>query len=130
MNINSAMKSSAAALSVERLRMDVISGNIANANSTETAEYRPFRRKEVLVAGNSEGPRVLQVQEDTTTPFRKVYMKGHPQADSEGYVEATNSEPILEMVNMLSASRAYEANVTAFNTAKNMAKSALQIGKV
>ncbi len=124
------MRSSAAGLSAERLRMDVISTNIANANSTETAETRPYRRQEVIMSATPDGPRVIELQDDRNTPFRKVHQPGNPLRDAEGNVEASNVEPIIEMVNMMSASRAYEANVAAFNTAKNMAKSALNIGKV
>ena len=124
------MRSSAAGLSAERFRMDVISSNIANSNSTETRETRPYRRQEVIVTATPDGPKVVEIQDDRVTPFRKIQMRGNPMADSEGNVEASNVEPILEMVNMMSASRAYEANVAAFNTAKTMAKSALSIGKV
>jgi len=130
MNINSAMRSSAAGLSAERFRMDVISTNIANSNSTETRETRPYRRQEVVISATPDGPKVMEIQDDRNTPFRQVHQPGNPLRDADGNVEASNVEPILEMENMMSASRAYEANVAAFNTAKTMAKSALSTGKV
>lgn len=137
---------SASALTAERLRMDIISQNIANSNTTRTENGTPYRRKTVvfeeqksnsfstylskasdeLSAGN--GVKVAAIVEDTT-PFKRVYDPGNPDADEEGYVEMPNVDTVTEMVNMISASRAYEANVTAINTVKSMALKALEIGK-
>ena len=130
MNLNSAIKASASGLSAERFRMDVISTNIANANSVETLGQDPMRRKEVIMQGTSNGPRILGVQDDMNTPFKEVHQPGNPLRDKNDNVRGANIEPITEMVNMMSASRAYEANVAAFNTAKGMIKNALNIGKV
>ena len=110
--------------------MDVISANISNSSSTETRESLPYRRQEVVVQGTTEGPRVVRVQDDMNTPFKSVHQPGNPLADKNGNVQGSNVEPILEMVNMMTASKAYEANVAAFNTAKSMIKNALNIGKV
>ncbi len=129
MSLNSALRSSASALTTERFRMDVISANIANASSTETRESQPYRRQEVLIEGTAEGPKVLRVQDDMNTPFKTVHQPGNPLQDKDGNVKGSNVEPILEMVNMMTASKAYEANVAAFNTAKSMIKNALNIGK-
>ena len=139
---------SASALTAQRLRMDVISQNIANVNTTRTEEGTPYRRKTVvfqekesdvpfsqvlseesgerLLAGG--GVRVTGIVEDPT-PFKEVYDPGHPDADENGIVQMPNVEVVTEMVNMISASRAYEANVTALNASKSMAVKALEIGR-
>jgi len=137
---------SASALTAQRLRMDIISQNIANSNTTRTEDGTPYRRKTVVFeerTGDSfstylskasddlsvgSGVRVSGIVEDPT-PFKRVYDPGNPDADEEGYVEMPNVDTVTEMVNMISASRAYEANVTAINTVKSMALKALDIGK-
>jgi len=125
--------------------MDVISNNIANVNTTRTAEGGPYRRQLVtfqprtveqgafshifsqqLEAGN--GVRVVGIIKDEA-PLRKVYDPSHPDADIQGYVEFPNINIVSEMVDMITATRAYEANVTAVNAAKSMALKALEIGK-
>ncbi|MFZ5987445.1 MAG: flagellar basal body rod protein FlgC [Bacillota bacterium] len=134
----------ASGLTAQRLRMDTISQNIANANTTRTEDGGPYRRKTVIFeekspnapfsdylsqsskAGN--GVRVARIVEDKA-PFRRMYDPGHPDADEKGYVMMPNVDIITEMVNMISATRAYEANVTAINTSKSIAMKALQIGK-
>lgn len=144
MGFFSALGTSASALTAQRLRMDTISENIANANTTRTEEGTPYRRKTVLFEeqnGNtfssllsdasekaSGGVRVTAIVEDQT-PFKSVYDPGHPDADENGIVQMPNVEVVTEMVNMISATRAYEANVTAINTTKSMASKALEIGK-
>lgn len=132
MNLNSAMRVSAAGLTAERFRMDVISVNIANANSTRSgvgAAGEPYRRREVVLRGGPEGPQISQIAIDGGQLPRK-FDPSHPFKDAKGFVDTTNVEPVMEMVSMMSASRAYEANIAAFNTAKSMIRSALTIGKV
>lgn len=131
MDINSS------ALSAQRLRIDLISANIANANTTRTPEGGPYQRKvpvfaenlQQVVDGNAlSGVRVLAITEDQA-PFRQVYDPTHPDANLEGYVLYPNVNIVNEMVNLMEAGRSYEANVTAFNTSKEMFKAALSIGK-
>lgn len=117
-------------MNAERFRMDVISGNIANANSMkQKGGADPYRRREVVLKGGPEGVEVVAVVEDTSD-FRRIKDPENPNADAQGFVTYSNVEPVLEMVNMMSASRSYEANIAAFNSTKTMMKAALQIGKV
>jgi flagellar basal-body rod protein FlgC len=143
----SALDVGASALTAQRLRMDTISQNIANANTTRSENGQPYRRKTVIfeeksgsssfseylsksskdnIAGN--GVRVARIVEDQT-PFKRMYDPGHPDADENGFVLLPNVDVITEMVNMISATRAYEANVTSINTTKSIAMQALSIGK-
>jgi len=143
----SAFNISSSALTAERLRMDTISQNIANANTTRTEDGTPYRRKTVVFQeredtsfsqylsdasrqkyGTGGGVRVTAIVEDQS-PFKEVYDPGHPDADENGIVRMPNVDIVTEMVNMISASRAYEANVTALNASKSMANKALEIGK-
>lgn len=136
----------ASALTAQRLRMDTISQNIANVNTTRTENGTPYRRRlvvfeekrdgvpfsEYLTESSRElymgkGVKVAKIVEDTS-PFKKVYDPGNPDANADGYVEMPNVDVITEMVNMISATRAYEANVTSINITKNMALKALEIG--
>lgn len=145
MGIFGAIDAAASGMTAERLRMDVISNNIANANTTRTAEGGPYRRQQVvfqprngehstfsrllsrqLEAGT--GVRVVGIIKDET-PLRKIYDPQHPDADQQGYIELPNINIVSEMVDMITATRAYEANVTAVNAAKSMALKALEIGK-
>lgn len=146
MGIFSAIDAAASGMTAERLRMDVISNNIANVNTTRTKEGGPYKRQIVVFAprtnensfrsllskelGNEEntGVRVTQIIEDASPP-RLVYDPNHPDANSQGYVEMPNINVVSEMVDLITASRAYEANVTAVNAAKSMALKALEIGK-
>lgn len=142
-----ALDISSSGMTAQRLRMDTISQNIANVNTTRTENGTPYRRKVVVfeeraqgrpfsdylsessrgqIAGN--GVRVTNILEDQSE-FRKVYEPGHPDADKDGYVQMPNVDTITEMVNMISATRSYEANVTAINASKSMALKALEIGK-
>jgi flagellar basal-body rod protein FlgC len=146
-----ALESSASGLTAERLRMDVISNNIANANTTHTVQGGPFRRQMVILGSRGsfsdsleasmgktsvsdaadqvgQGVRVLQITSDQR-PFKVQYDPSHPDADKNGYVQLPNVDTVTEMVDLISASRAYEANVTAMNAFKSMVSSALQIGK-
>lgn len=146
MNLFSSMDISASGLTAERLRMDIIAQNIANVNTTRTVQGGPYRRKLVVlkeiqpdsfesildkVKGkySGKGVEVVQISEDVQTPLRRVYDPGHPDADQNGYVEYPNVNIVSEMVDMISATRAYEANVTAFNASKAMFQKSLEIGR-
>lgn len=121
---------SASALTAERLRLSVIATNIANAETTRTPQGGPYRRKEVVfVPRENGGVEVAAIQEDTTTPPRMVYDPGHPDANSEGFVAYPNVSVVNEMVDLLAATRAYEANVAALNATKSMLTSGLNIGR-
>ncbi|MGE0001248.1 MAG: flagellar basal body rod protein FlgC [Fimbriimonadaceae bacterium] len=128
-SIFSAMRSAASGMFAERIRMDVTSANIANAQSVKIGDQDPYRRRVVVLEGDEEGVRVQAVQEDQSE-LRAVSEPGNPLADAQGFVYYSNVDPLMEMVNMISATRAYEANVAAFNSAKGMARAALNIGKV
>ncbi len=129
MNLNRAMKSSASGLFAERTRMDTISANIANASSMRTKDKEAYRRHMVILTGTDKGVNVTKIVEDQS-PLRAVSDPQNPLADASGNVYYSNVEPITEMVNLMSATRSYEANVQAFNSAKSMVRSALSIGKV
>lgn len=129
---------SASGLSAQRARMDVIANNIANADSTRTSEGGPYRRQRVTfqtvfeqAAGNKFVPAGVAVQSITADPtdFLTVYDPGHPDADANGMVKKPNVNVVEEMVDMISATRAYEANVTALNATKSMIASGIEIGK-
>lgn len=151
MSIFGALNTSASALTAQRLRMDVVSSNIANAQTTratinENGEVEPYRRKMAVFepkdgsfqsflqkASNttstvSGGVKVSRIIEDDD-PFKLVYNPSHPDANDEGYVQLPNVDPLKEMVDLMSATRSYEANVTALNATKNMLLKALEIGK-
>ncbi|AHM56666.1 flagellar basal-body rod protein FlgC [Peptoclostridium acidaminophilum DSM 3953] len=148
MSLFSGMTISGTALSAERARLDVISKNIANANTTKTENGMPYRRqvvvfkaqnassfKEQLAAyagGTGESAQntveIDKIVEDKS-PFLKKYNPGHPDADKDGYVLTSNVNTIQEMVDMITAMRAYESNVTSVNNTKSMMLKALEIGK-
>ena len=143
MSFFGALDISASGLSAERMRMDVVAENLANAQTTRGPDGGPYRRKEVVLAtaqgegfrtalagavGSVPGQRASQqpggvqvagIVEDQGAP-RRIYDPGHPDADADGYVAMPNVNPVTEMVDLISASRAYEANVTAMQTAKTM----------
>ena len=127
-SLNHAMRVSSSGLAAERFRMDVISQNIANANSTKVNGKDPYRRQDVVLQGGSDGVRIASLVKDQT-PFREVNDPSHPNAVN-GKVTYSNVDPLVEMVNMIGASRSYEANVAAFNSTNSMIRSALQIGKI
>lgn len=141
MDFFTAFDISASGLSVQRARMNVISSNLANVNSTESAEGGPYRRRDVLVSAEPVGGefsavldekiKAVEVQRivEDPRPFRTVYDPYHPSADAGGYVHYPNVNIIEEMVNMLSASRSYEANVNVIKATRGMALKALEIGK-
>jgi flagellar basal-body rod protein FlgC len=119
------LRISASGMTAERVRMDVIAENLANANTTRGVDGQPYQRKQVVLEqGNSfqnvlDGVKVAGVVEDPSAP-RQVYDPGHPDADQNGYVSLPNVTPVTEMVDMITASRGYEADVQAMNTAKQM----------
>lgn len=129
---------SASGLTAERLRMDLIANNLANVNTTRTGAGGPYRRKVAVLQENPVGPgrgfgtgggvRVAGVLDDAT-PGRLVYDPGHPDSAPNGYVEYPNVNVVTEMVDLITASRAYEANVTALNAAKEMVQKTLEIGR-
>ncbi len=136
---------SASGLSAQRLRMDIISDNIANSATIRPATETPFQRRYPVFAVKQEsgfakalrrstgqlgqGVRVVAIAKDDFTPGELVYKPEHPFADAQGYVHMPNVNMMREMVNVMSASRAYEANVTALNASKSMIAKALEIGR-
>jgi flagellar basal-body rod protein FlgC len=151
MSMFHSMNTTSSALTAQRLRMDVISSNMANVDSTRgkfvNGEWVPYRRKSVVLepkgasfnsylqgamnSGNSvgSGVKVSRIVEDTKTPFKMVFDPEHPDANEEGYVQLPNVDPLREMVDLISTTRSYEANVTVFNASKGMLMKALEIGK-
>lgn len=151
MSIFHSMNTTASALTAQRLRMDVISSNIANVDTTRArqvnGEWEPYRRKSVTLTSNEgqfsnflnvamgktnsvgNGVKVTKIKDDTETPFKLVYNPTHPDANEDGYVQLPNVDLLTEMVDLISASRSYEANVTVFNASKSMLMKALEIGK-
>lgn len=132
---------SASGMTATRLQMDVVAENLANANSTSGPDGKPYQRKEVVLeqaapsfaaalssAGSQagDGVQVSGIVADPT-PGQKVYDPGHPDADAQGYVTMPNVSPVTEMVDLISASRGYEANVQALNAAKQMFAKTLDI---
>jgi flagellar basal-body rod protein FlgC len=145
MGMFDALDVSASGLTAERLRMDVTAENLANAQTTRGADGQPYRRKEVVLAerqgpasfgaalagamgrgGASGGVEVASIAQDQT-PLKQVYDPGHPDADANGYVQMPNVDPVAEMVDLISAQRAYEANVTAMQAAKQMFSKTLDL---
>lgn len=126
---------SASGLFAQRTRLDAIANNIANATTTRTAKGGPYRRQEVFLKAltgdgvtNSGGVAVDKVAESNEPP-KMVYEPGNPDANTDGYVAMPNVNPVQEMVDMITATRAYEANVQAVNAARTMAGKALELGK-
>lgn len=131
------MDISASGLFAQRVRLDVIANNIANAETTRTEDGGPYKRQQVLFSAemkaaqgltSGEGVRVEGVVDDPRPP-RMIHQPGHPDANPEGYVAMPNVNMVEEMVDMISATRAYEANITALNAAKSMIAAALELGK-
>ncbi len=149
MSMFSAFNINASGLTAQRYRMDIISENVANANTTRTADGTPYRRKMVTFAEKGgqtsfsrvlgqaayshgytgHGVKVTGVYEDYEAEMNMVYDPSHPDADENGYVLYPNVNIITEMTNMIDASRAYEANATAFNASKSMALQGLELGR-
>lgn len=144
MQLFKAIRISASGLSAERLRMDTIASNIANVSTTRTEKGGPYRRKIAVFQENLDdalqnagdkfkfsgnGIKAVGVVEDMQEPFKRVYDPSHPDAGPDGYVEMPNVNLLNEMVDLIAATRAYEANVTALNAEKSMALKALEIGR-
>jgi flagellar basal-body rod protein FlgC len=145
MSFMNGMNVSASGMTAQRLRLDIISQNIANVSTTRDENGNAYRRKMVVFAEKDDasfgsilmkatgtvgnGVKVTEISEDNKTPLRKVYNPSHPDADEEGYVSYPNVNIVQEMTDMIDASRSYEANVTAFNATKNMALKTLELGK-
>jgi flagellar basal-body rod protein FlgC len=155
MSFWNSLRIGASALSAQRLRLDVISNNIANAETTRTETGEPYKRQDVVFAPQSKStflPQFLKVLGNRTsqssnapsldaagvkvasvitdeTPGARIYDPTHPDADEEGYVDYPNVNLVVEMTNMLSATRSYEANLSVVDAAKRMAQRALEIGK-
>jgi flagellar basal-body rod protein FlgC len=131
-------KVSASAMAAQRGRLNTIASNMANVHSTQTEAGGPYVRKDVVFAPlpiGSENPTTLEGVKlvqivDSQEPFKKLYDPGHPDADKNGFVSMPNVNIMEEMVNMMMATRAYEANVTTFNMSKSMFLKALEIGRV
>lgn len=149
MRLTNGFDISSSALTAQRLRMDVISSNIANADTTRTrmvnGRWVPYQRKMVVMEPNpsasfaqvlqnamgessGEGVKITRIIEDQAPP-KQVYNPTHPDADENGFVLMPNVDVLKEMVDMISAVRSYEANVTALNASKSLISKALEIGK-
>ena len=113
----------------ERFRMDIISGNIANANTVNGDGLPEVQRQNIVLRGGKDGVQIVRVEPDRQNPMRREYEPGHPYANAEGFVTYSNINPVFEMVDMISASRAYEANQAAFNAGRQMLNAALGIGR-
>ena len=143
MSLFRALEASASALTAERVRMEVASANLANANTTRTPEGGPYRRRVVFfapllehlsaslsggVVADRAGVVVAGIVEDPSPP-RRVYDPGHPDADRDGFVALPNVNPVTEMADLMASARAYELNVVAFNTVKQVILKALELGR-
>ena len=133
MSLLNTMEISASGLTAQRLRLDIIANNLANVETTRTNDGGPYRRqvpvfREILdqFTGTLKGVEVIRIIRDNS-PFRMVYDPGHPDANPEGYVLYPNVNPIIEMTDMISATRSYEANLTHITSAKSMFLKALEI---
>ncbi len=152
MSLMGALNVSASGMSAQRTRMDIISQNIANVNTTRDENGDVYRRQTVVFAEKNDsnfesiltamrtgvdrktdplgdGVKITGIAEDHVTPMKMVYDPAHPDADEDGYVTMPNVNTVTEMTNLIDATRSFEANVTAFNATKNMALKGLEIGK-
>lgn len=148
MSIFTSFNINASGMTAQRYRMDIISENVANANTTRTEDGTPYRRKVVTFEErngavgsfrsflgeasdryNKQGVKVSQVSEDTWTQMNMVYDPSHPDADENGYVTYPNVNIVTEMTNLIDASRSYEANATAFNASKTIAMKGLEMAQ-
>ncbi len=152
MSLMGSLNVSASGMSAQRTRMDIISQNIANVNTTRDENGDVYRRQTVVFAEKNDcnfesiltamqtgisrktdplgdGVKITGIAEDHVTPMKMVYDPAHPDADEDGYVTMPNVNTVTEMTNLIDATRSFEANVTAFNATKNMALKGLEIGK-
>jgi flagellar basal-body rod protein FlgC len=143
MGVLDVLKVCASGLKAQRTRMEIIATNLANVHTTRTEEGGPYKKKDVVftsadvsevkgfgrtLSEKLEGVKVEDIGE-SKKPFEKVYNPGHPDADKEGYVMYPNVNLMEEMADMVAATRAYEANINAVNTTKEMYLKTLEIGK-
>jgi flagellar basal-body rod protein FlgC len=145
MSFFKAMDISSSGLTAQRLRMNVLSANLANAQSTRGDDGGPYKRRDVVFSATPTGTafedflngtsgtelrkvQVVDIHKDTKEP-RRVFDPSHPDADKDGFVNMPNIQVMTEMVNMIAATRAFEANSTALNDSKQMAVKALEIGR-
>lgn len=139
--LSSASQAAASALSVERVRIEAAVSNLANAESTRSANGQPYRRRDVVIRAEpiesfgdalgrttATGVKVVGVVEDQSE-FRRRYEPSHPDADKDGFVSLPNVDAPQEMVDMLGAARAYQANLAAINIIRDMVAKALELGK-
>ena len=152
MSLMGSLNVSASGMSAQRTRMDIISQNIANVNTTRDENGDVYRRQTVVFAEKNDsnfesiltamqtgvsrktdplgdGVKITGIAEDHVTPMKMVYDPAHPDADEDGYVTMPNVNTVTEMTNLIDATRSFEANVTAFNATKNMALKGLEIGR-
>ena len=141
MDFLSALQVSASGLAAERTRVNLASSNLANAEVTRGPDGQPYRRRDPVLAsapfeeelGMASSPHVVGVEvvgiSEDKTEGRRVYSPGHPDADGEGFVTFPNVNPIHEVVNLMTAQKAYDANATAVDTLKTMAQRALDIAR-
>ena len=145
MSIFNSINISTSALNAEKTRVDIISKNMANVNVTRSTGGMPYRRQMVVFEenkpnlfenhlskyrnnNNTAGVKISKIVEDDS-PFKLVYEPGHPDADENGYLKMPNVDIIKEMVDLISAQRSYDANITAINSSKSMLMKALEIGR-
>lgn len=138
--LSSAITASATALSAERTRIEAAVSNMANAESTRGPDGQPYRRRDVLLAAdhnsfenafgraNAVGVKVAGVVEDQS-PFRRRYEPSHPDADAQGFVQLPNVDPQNEMVDLIGATRAYQANLTAISLIRDLVQKSLELGR-
>ena len=139
--LNAAISASASALSAERTRIEAAVSNLANAESTQSQNGQPYRRRDVVLAAEpvesfsaalgrstATGVRVASVVEDRSE-FRKRYEPSHPDADADGFVSLPNVDASNEMVDMIGAARAYQANLTAINLIRDTIAKSLELGR-
>lgn len=140
-SLSAAISASASALNVERTRIEVAVSNMANAESTRGPDGQPYRRRDVLLApdemstfdaalghASATGVKVSAVVQDQT-PFRRRYEPSHPDADADGFVSLPNVDAPQEMVDMLGAARAYQANLAAIGMIRELVAKALELGR-
>jgi len=145
MNIFNSINVSASALTAEKTRIDIIAKNMAHVNTTRSTGGMPYRRQMAVFQENKgkqfsnllnkysnqlngEGVKISKIVEDDS-PFKLVYEPGHPDSDENGYVKMPNVDIVKEMVDLISAQRSYDANITAMNASKSMLMKALEIGR-
>ena len=141
MSLGNAITASASALNAQRARMEIAASNLANAESTRGVDGQPYRRRDVVLAStpvggfdaamgraDAVGVQVADIVEDAE-PFQRRYEPAHPDADAEGYVSVPNVNVPEEMVDMLGAARAYQANLTAINVIRDTIQRSLELGK-